>query len=124
MDVFGQGWGVVAMAGDDRSGTSVMGADPMYNPSLQDDHRSHRRNDILAWSALLLGVATVLLAVAEKWDLESSLHWVGVVTGAVGFLVATYAQMVSATTRERWIIVPGWVLSGTFGAMNFFFAVS
>jgi hypothetical protein len=110
------------MSVDDRA--TVMGSDPMYNPALQDDHRPHRRNDILAWLSLVLGVVTVVLAVAEQWDIEPALHWIGVATGGVGFLVATYAQMVSATTRERWIIVPGWVLSGTFGAMNFFFAVS
>jgi hypothetical protein len=35
-----------------------------------------------------------------------------------------YAQMTSTNTRERWILMPGWILSGTFAAVNFWFAIN
>jgi hypothetical protein len=97
--------------------------DAQYAATLQDDHKAHPRRDAIAFSCLILGVITLVLALGEQYDIATVWHWVGVGLGAIGFGLSIYAQMVSATTRERWIIVPGWILAGTFGALNFWFAI-
>ena len=79
--------------------------------------RSHRRQDVLAWSSLALGVASFLIAA-----FGGSL--VGVALGLVGFAVSIVAQMFSATTAERWLILPGWALAFVGGLMNLFFVYS
>lgn len=74
----------------------------------------HRRMDVLAWACLLLGVASFAIAGAGG-------HLVGVVIGVVGFGLSAAAQMLSVTTAERWLIVPGWALSFLGALMNLFF---
>ena len=82
------------------------------------------RSNGIAFICLVLGVTTVALALGESFDIPPSAHWAGVVLGALGFLVSMYAQMTSTNTRERWILMPGWIRSGTFAAVNFWFAIN
>jgi hypothetical protein len=103
---------------------TAMAGDSQFSHALQDDGREHPRGDSLAYICLALGVVTLVLAIAEVWDIATIGHVIGVLTGLVGFLISMYAQMTSATTRERWILMPGWILAGTFGAVNFYFAVT
>jgi len=76
---------------------------------------AHHRLDALAWAALLLGIASFAIAGAVHGSV------VGVVLGAIGFAVAAVAQMLSATTAERWLIIPGWALSFVGALLNLFF---
>ena len=76
--------------------------------------RPHGRQDVLAWAALLIGSASFLLAAVGGSILGAGL-------GALGFVVAAVAQMVSATTTERWLIIPGWVMATIGGLLNLFF---
>jgi len=103
---------------------TTMVGDSQFSQALQDDGREDPRGDSLAYLCLILGVVTVILAIAEVWNIGTVGHAIGVVTGLVGFLISMYAQMTSVTTRERWILMPGWIMSGTFGAVNFFFTVT
>lgn len=103
---------------------TAMAGDSQFSQPLQDDGRGHKRGDSLAYFCLILGVLTLVLAIAEVWDIATVGHAIGVVTGLIGFLMSMYAQMTSVTTRERWILMPGWILAGTFGAVNFYFAVT
>jgi len=103
---------------------TAMAGDSQFSHALQDDGADHARGDMLAYLCLVLGVVTLALALGEKWDIATAAHWIGVITGLAGFVLSMYAQMTSVTTRERWILMPGWVLAGTFGAVNFYFAVT
>jgi hypothetical protein len=103
---------------------TAMAGDSQFSHALQDDGKEHPRGDKLAYLCLVLGVVTLVLAIGESWDFSTALHWLGVVVGVIGFVISMYAQMTSVTTRERWILMPGWVLSGTFAAVNFYFAVT
>ena len=78
---------------------------------------SHRRQDVLAWSSLILGVASFLLAAFGG-------SVIGAVLGLVGFAVSVVAQMFSATTAERWLILPGWALAFVGGLLNLFYVYS
>ena len=49
---------------------------------------------------------------------------VGCVLGLVGFAVSVVAQMFSATTAERWLILPGWALAFVGGLLNLFYVYS
>lgn len=84
---------------------------------LHADEHDHRRQDVLAWSSLILGSASFLIAA-----FGGSL--IGVALGLVGFVVSMVAQMFSATTAERWLIMPGWALAFVGGLMNLFFLYS
>ena len=68
----------------------------------------------MAWAALLLGIASFVLAAAGGSILGAAL-------GLIGFAVAAWAQMFSATTAERWLIMPGWGLAFIGGVLNLFF---
>jgi len=85
---------------------------------LHADESPHRRLDLLAWASLALGVVSFLIAAGSGGSL-----W-GVAVGTVGFAVSTVAQMLSATTAERWLILPGWALSFLGALMNLFFLYS
>jgi hypothetical protein len=102
---------------------TAMAGDSQFSHALQDDGREHR-SDALAYLCLTLGVIALVLAIAEKWSIATAAHYVGAAVGLVGFALSVYAQMTSSSTRERWIIVPGWVLAGTFGALNFYFTIN
>lgn len=91
---------------------------PHVEPSPADTRlhaydQPHGRQDTIAWVALGLGVASFLLAAVGGSIL-------GVVVGVVGLATAVFAQMVSATTAERWLILPGWVMSALGIALNLF----
>jgi len=81
---------------------------------LHAEERPHQRLDLLAWACLALGVASFLLAAGGG-------HVLGVVLGVVGFFASMLAQMLSATTSERWLILPGWTLAFVGAALNLFY---
>jgi hypothetical protein len=95
----------------------------LERPHLNSDGQRHPRENALAISALLLGVVSFALAIPAG-DVVAGVHWLGVALGAAGVLVAIYAQYVSATTGERWTIIPGWVCAALGFALNIFYAVN
>ncbi|HAM24900.1 MAG TPA: hypothetical protein DCM51_05010 [Actinobacteria bacterium] len=78
----------------------------------------------LAGICLVLGVVTLVIALGKSWGFSTTVHWAGVVIGVVGFGISIYAQMTSSSTKERWVVMPGWILAGTFAAVNYWFAIS
>lgn len=80
---------------------------------LHADAEPHTRMDLVAWGALALGVLSFVLAA-----IGGSIA--GAVIGGLGLAVAVVAQMFSATTSERWLIVPGWVMAGLGLTLNLF----
>jgi hypothetical protein len=80
---------------------------------LLADGRSHTRETVLAWAALGLGALAFLIGALGG-------VWAGVVVGVAGVAVAVVAQMLSASTAERWLIIPGWVLSALGIALSLF----
>lgn len=68
--------------------------------TLNTDGRAHPRENALAVATLLLGLVTVLATAVGAYP-------VGVATGLLGSAVGAWAQLVSATTAERWLIVFG-----------------
>jgi hypothetical protein len=87
---------------------------------VSDREREH--DDKLAYLCLVLGVVSFALAIPT--DAASAVHWVGVVIGSIGFVLSAYTQLISVTTRERWILMPGWICAGLGVGLNIFFAVS
>jgi hypothetical protein len=87
---------------------------------VSDREREH--DDKLAYLCLVLGVVSFALAIPT--DVAAAVHWAGVVIGIIGFLLAAYTQLISVTTRERWILMPGWICAGLGVGLNAFFAVS
>jgi hypothetical protein len=69
--------------------------------TLNTDGERHPVENALAGAAVALGLVSVLLAF---WN---ALHVPGAWVGGVGALVGVWAQMISATTAERWVIVFG-----------------
>ena len=96
----------------------------MSQASTSTPIQSKTRSDALAYLCLVLGVITLGIALGESFNLAKSAHCIGVITGVIGFVISMYAQMTSTNTRERWILMPGWILSGTFAAVNFWFAIN
>lgn len=74
----------------------------------------HPREALLAWTVLILGCVSFLLAA-----IGGSMY--GLVIGIAGAALGIPAQLVSATTAQRWVIMPGWVLAGLAIALNLFF---
>lgn len=68
--------------------------------TLNTDGRAHPRENALAVTTLLLGLVTVLATAVGAYP-------VGVAAGLLGSAVGAWAQLVSATTAERWLIVFG-----------------
>jgi hypothetical protein len=87
---------------------------------VNEGERKH--DDKLAYLCLVLGVVSFALAIPT--NAAAGVHWIGVAIGAVGFILAAYTQMISVTTRERWILMPGWICAGLGVGLNIFFAVS
>jgi len=63
------------------------------------------RETVLAGLVLALGVVATVCAFVPAWHVPGS--W----TGLIGLAMGAVAQMVSTSTAQRWVIVPGWVLS-------------
>lgn len=66
---------------------------------------SHRLQDVLAVTAVTIGIAALILG----WI--PATHFPGAVLGVIGLPLALYSQMISATTNERWLNVIGMVAS-------------
>ena len=71
------------------------------HPTLNTDGRRHPRENALTFATLILGLAAVAFAFFED------LHQIGSFVGAAGVVAGLWAQLVSATTAERWLIVVG-----------------
>jgi hypothetical protein len=95
---------------------------PHTSPSPTDirlhaDEEPHTGLDLFAWGALALAVVSFLLAAIGG-------STIGVAIGVVALLAAVYGQLVSATTSERWVFIPAWVMAGLSAALNAFFVWS
>jgi hypothetical protein len=95
----------------------------LERPHLNSDGKPHPRENALALSALVLGVLSFALAIPAG-EVVPAVHWIGLAIGVVGVGVSMVAQMLSATTGERWTIMPGWICAALGVALNLFFAVS
>lgn len=74
----------------------------------------HPREEALAWTTLAVGCLSFALAVGGGF-------MIGLVLGVVGVLLGLYSQLVSATTAERWVILPGLAMAALGTALNMFF---
>ncbi|MGH8776554.1 MAG: hypothetical protein ACRDWI_15805 [Jiangellaceae bacterium] len=63
------------------------------------------RENMLAALTLAFGVVAAVCGFVASWHLQAS--W----TGVAGLALGAIAQMVSTSTAQRWVIVPGWVLA-------------
>lgn len=63
------------------------------------------RENMLAALTLAVGAVSTLCAFVPAWHVPGS--W----TGLIGLALGAVAQMISTSTAQRWVIVPGWVLS-------------
>jgi uncharacterized membrane protein YkgB len=70
---------------------------------LNNDGERHPKENSLAVVSFALGI------VAFALGLVVAAHLPAAVIGVVGFPVALYSQMVSATTGERWLNVIGMI---------------
>ncbi len=70
---------------------------------LNTDGERHPKENALAVVSLALGIAAVALG------LVVAAHLPATIIGIVGFPVALYSQMVSATTGQRWLNVIGMI---------------
>jgi hypothetical protein len=66
---------------------------------MDSDGQSHPRENRLTVITVILGVIALAFAFVE------SLHIIASIAGLLGMIVGLWAQMVSATTAQRWIIV-------------------
>ena len=70
---------------------------------LNTDGERHPKENSLAVVSFVLGV------VAFALGLVVAAHFPAAVIGVVGFPIALYSQMVSATTGQRWLNVIGMI---------------
>lgn len=70
---------------------------------LNEDGERHPVENALAFLAVGLGIASVVLLVLERYDGSA---W----TGLAGALIATYDEFLSKTSGERRLILVGFVL--------------
>ena len=63
------------------------------------------RENVLAALVLAFGAVSTICAFVPSWHVPGS--W----TGLAGLALGAVAQMISTSTAQRWVIVPGWVLS-------------
>jgi hypothetical protein len=68
-------------------------------------NREITRERALAGLVMAFGIASTICAFVPSWHIPGS--W----TGLVGLALGAVAQMLSTSTAQRWVIVPGWVLS-------------
>jgi hypothetical protein len=70
---------------------------------LNNDGERHPKENSLAVISFLLGVAAFGLGLIVAAHLPAS------IIGIIGFPIALYSQMVSATTGQRWLNVIGMI---------------
>ncbi|HEU5157589.1 MAG TPA: hypothetical protein VFU43_11380 [Streptosporangiaceae bacterium] len=70
---------------------------------LNTDGERHPKENSLAVVSFVLGIAAFALG------LVVAAHLPAAIIGIVGFPIALYSQMVSATTGERWLNVIGMI---------------
>ncbi|MGH8823905.1 MAG: hypothetical protein ACRDVN_05455 [Jiangellaceae bacterium] len=63
------------------------------------------REKMLAALTLTFGLVSTLCAFVPSWHVPGS--WAGL----TGLALGAVAQMISTSTAQRWVIVPGWVLA-------------
>jgi hypothetical protein len=66
---------------------------------VDSDGQSHPRENRLVLITVILGVIALACAFVE------SLHIIASIAGLLGMIVGLWAQLVSATTAQRWVIV-------------------
>lgn len=85
-------------------------AQAVSRPHPHLPHLSRPEDERHPLEAALAGIAIVLGLIAVTTALSESLHVLTSWLGAITVVVAAVAQMVSATTRERWFCVTALVL--------------
>jgi hypothetical protein len=85
------------------AGTGCRQADTMSREIT--GNRTITREQVLAGLVLALGAVSTICAFVPAWHVPGS--W----TGLIGLALGAVAQMLSTSTAQRWVIVPGWVLS-------------
>ncbi|MEU5880961.1 hypothetical protein [Spirillospora sp. NPDC047279] len=73
--------------------------------SLNTDGERHPLENSLAVSAIVIGLAALVLGFIP------ATHFFGMLAGVIGLPLALYSQLVSVTTGERWLNVVGMVAS-------------
>lgn len=73
--------------------------------TLNTDGEPHPLENTLAIMTLVGGLVSAILAINPAW------HVPGAWAGAAALVIGAVAQMVSATTAQRWVVVIGWVLA-------------
>ncbi|REE97239.1 hypothetical protein [Thermomonospora umbrina] len=66
---------------------------------LNTDGEPHTLQNTLTMTAFVLGISALVLGFIP------ALHFLGTLAGVIGFPMALYAQLISATTGERWFNV-------------------
>jgi hypothetical protein len=66
---------------------------------VDSDGQSHPRENRLVLITVILAVIALACAFVE------SLHIIASIAGLLGMIVGLWAQLVSATTAQRWVIV-------------------
>jgi hypothetical protein len=74
-----------------------------FHITLNTDGRTHPRENSLAVAAIVFGVVAFALGWVTPAHLPAS------IIGIIGFPLALYSQMISATTGERWLNVIGMI---------------
>jgi hypothetical protein len=88
---------------------------------LNTDGRAHPRENALALLTLLLGlIALGLGALGMIASVDRTVHTVAAAAGVLGVVIGLIDQYLSATTGERWVIIPGVIMS----AVGLAFALS
>lgn len=75
-----------------------------------------------AYAVLVFGVIAFAFAIPS--ELSSTVHAIGAIIGGVVCVAASFVQLSSESTRERWVIVPGWVCAGLGFGLNIYFAAT
>ena len=70
---------------------------------LNTDGARHPRENSLAVITIFLGLTAIVLGLIVET------HVFGAIVGLIGFPVALYSQLVSATTGERWLNIVGMI---------------
>jgi hypothetical protein len=76
-----------------------------FSASWPGMSQAFTRENVLSAVTFGFGVVAAVCGFVDAWHVQAS--W----TGLTGMALGAVAQMVSTSTAQRWVIVPGWVLA-------------